>query len=248
MNSLLFEGEPLGPVDTLREIESGAYQHVQELVEAGVLPIDTFLRLDTVGENSEHRRSILLDLSTYEDDTDRQLLITRNVIYGQVPRALITWYPSMARETLHTNYDEPYLVKYDLVDVIRERRVVEGKTVTEAPKDKRWRPPEDIENAQCQRMAHALWSVMAKRIVPEWLKTSALDYYYRPHKIGPGHVVLDSSEQVMRRDIVRSIALGVSHIRNIYDESVKTGVRGIGAQGRADIRTLLAEQYPEFYN
>lgn len=246
---------PDGPVDILMLLEPSAYKHVQAQVDSGALPADTFLRLDTVGDGSltqtvaeqnSRRWQILLELDTAAGDNMRLSLATRNLIYGEPPRALLSWNPRADADMLHTAYDVPYLVKPDLVEVIKARRADEGKTILVVPKDRRWRPPEDQEQAQCQRIAHAVWRVLANRIMPEWLEPSALADFYRPIKRGS---VLDvgSGEAEMRRSIVGAVALKTTHIKSVYDESMATGVQGIGPVGRQDLRKLLAEEYPELH-
>lgn len=241
----------------LKVLEPEAYHRVQSSVDEGVLPLDTFLRLDSLGDGTPDETDVesrslrwktLLELSAFAEAPEHLPPRTRNMLYSEPPRALLAWNPSDDAKTLHTAYDRPYLLRNDLSDVIKERRVLEEKTVTVVPRDRRWRPPEEIEHGQCQRIAHGLWRVLAKRIMPEWLEPEALDHFYRPYRNGTSlEVGAIDDPQIMNRRIVGAIALKVTHIKEIYDESLRTGVSGIGPIGKQDLRTLLADEYPELY-
>lgn len=241
-----------GPLDILKVTEAEDYAIVEDLVERGVLPGDTFLRLDSIGDRTPDpddpevslRSTILFQLSSCADAPEHLPPQTRNLIFGEAPRALLVWDVGRSTKRLHTKYERPFLVKPDLTQVIKERREQEGKTVTEVPRDRRWLPPEIVEESQCSRIAHGLWRVIAQRIMPEWLKPEAVEQYYRPHKHGTT-IDLGLDPQAMNRRIVSAVALDVQHIRSIYEESLNEGVIGIGKVGRQDLRTLLADEYPD---
>ena len=244
---------PDGPVDILRVIEPDAYLRVSEMVEKGVLPADTIVRLDSIGdgvpdstraESANLRWLTLMELDDSAGVPEHMSVLTRNLIFGEPPRALLSWDPEGDAQMLHTAYDAPFLVRNDLAEVIKERRVDEGKTVTEVPDDRRWRPPEAVERGQCLRIAHNLWFTLSQRVMPEWLETDALGSFYRPHKQG---ATIDMGEDVrtMSRRIVGAVALKITHIKDIFDEAMSEGVSGIGPVGKTDLRALLAEEYPE---
>lgn len=244
---------PDGPIDMLQLLEPGAYTCVEELVASGVLPSDTFLRLDSLGdgtsyfseiEGASQRWAVLVEISEYDGNADNLSLFARNILFGEPPKALLSWHPDRDGEMLHSQYEHPYLTRLDLADVIEERRAEEGTAVQEVPLDKRWKPPNEIERTQCLRIAHKLWSILARRIMPEWLETGDLEYYFRPQKEG-NNIELASSQQEMNRLIVSAVALSVVHIKNVYDEALDVGVKNIGPIGKRDLRVLLAEEYPE---
>lgn len=246
---------PDGPVDVLTILEPDAYVHVQQLVDSGVLPEDTFLRLNAIGDGTADTRKgwdgnlrwqILLELAEHGENPDHLSPLARNIILGETPRAFLCWDPESEAKLLHTNYDPPFLLKNDLVDVIKARREIEAKTVRVVPQDRRWRPAEQVEQAQCSRIAHGLWSVLARRIMPEWLDQRSIADFYRPVKLGT-KIELGSSNQEINRRVVGAVALSAAHIKEIYDEACEEGVAGIGPVGRIDLRTLLAEEYPELY-
>jgi hypothetical protein len=254
MNFMELLQEPDGPLDLLKITEAEDYAIVQELVEEGVLPEDTFIRLDSIGDNVPDpdtpevslRRSILYQLVSCAEAPEHLNPFTRNLIFGEPPRAMLVWDIGKDTSRLHTSYQRPFVVKPDLVQVIKERREEEGKTVTEVPDDRRWRHPDLVEEAQCQRIAHGLWRVMAQRIMPEWLKPESLHEFYRPHKKG-NTIDVGLDPHIMNRRIVGAVALNISHIYDIYIESTREGVIGIADVGRRDLRTLLADEYPELH-
>lgn len=252
--------EPDGHVDIARVIDGDAYNKVQEHIARGDLPSDTMLRLDSLGDNTplpdtkqtvvarSFRWSLLIQLAESGGDTTKMSPLARNVIFGDRPKVILCWNPEADAHQLHTEYDPPFFIRQDLAEVIRERRIREGKTVTEVPDDRRWRPPEHIEFMQCYRISHGIWRVLANRIAPEYLRPDDLRNYYRPRKYSTRDGLgLDEGvdDLIVRREIIKALAFNVEHIRNIYDESCKDGVRGIGPVGRDDLRTLLAEEYPE---
>lgn len=246
-------GVPDGPFDVLRILEPDAFERVCLAVGSGALPADTFLRLDSLGdgtteasdvEQANLRWKTLLELDEFADRPESLPIRTRNLVYGEAPRALLVWRPKQMAHFLHTHYEEPFFVKHDLAEVIRQRRVEQGKTVMRVPHDRRWRPPEDIEWGQCMRISHAVWSVLASRIAPEWLESNALEYFYRAVKNGK-KIDIGEEPQEMHRRIVGAVALKSSHIKNVYDESLNVGVKGIGPVGNYDLGTLLSDEYPE---
>lgn len=255
--------QPDGHFDLVRLLESDAYDQVQQHIADGLLPDDTMLRLDSLGDNTplpddrqtavarSFRWSLIIQLAEFGDDLSRLSPLARNVVFGERPKVMLCWNPEADADRLHA-YDPPFFIREDMAEIIRERRVLQGKTITEVPEDRRWRPPEHIELMQCYRLSHGIWRVLANRIVPEFLRAEDLRNYYRPRKtnvrIGNEYGINFSEgadDLIVRREIISSIAFNVEHIRAIYDEACTDGVRGIGPVGRSDLRTLLAEEYPE---
>lgn len=249
-------GIPDGPFDLLRLLEPEAYARVEASIASGILPPDTFLRLDTLGDgtvdpddvnNRSLRWGVLLELADVCQMPENLTPRTRQIIFGDSPRAFIAWYWYLGDiDKLHTRYDESYLLKPDLTQVIRERRAEEGKTIEAVPDDRRYIDPAIMEESQCRRISHSLWRVLVQRIMPEWVEPANILDFYRPVKKGL-KIELDRELYEMVRALVGSVALRVDYIRDVYDEAVEVGVKGIGPVGLKDLRTLLAEEYPELY-
>lgn len=245
---------PDGPVDTLPILEAEKYLELLALINAGHYPPDTLLRLDSACEQRvpsardpiASRPQVLHELVDNVNSQDRLSPYTRSLIFGETPKALLIWDHEEYHKLLAA-YKPSYYLKDHLVNVIRQRRVDEAKTVKVVPEDRRWQPPDQVELSQCMRIAHRLWHTLANRIIPEWVKPDTVHSYYRLHKSG---TLLDGgcNSYVVERRVIGAIALRADFIRGIYEESLdKTGVPNIGPLGRTDLRTLLADEYSELY-
>lgn len=251
---------PDGHFDMLRLLEPEALAEVESQIGLGALPPDTMFRLDSLGDNTpmpgsepevrarSQRWDIILQLAGHGPNLDKLSPLARRVVFGGPLKAMLVWNPEPEAKRLHTEFDPPFLIRKDLAEIIRERRIREGKTITEVPDDRRWRPPEQVEFMQYYRLSHGLWRALANRITPEYLQTDDLRHYYRPRKrTRKDGFGLDEGESdvIVRREIVSAIVFNIAHIKNIYDEATSTGVRGIGPVGRQDLRSLLDEEYLE---
>lgn len=253
---------PDGRVDFVRYLEPEAYEQVDGYIRSGTLPADTMFRLDSLGDRTpdpndspgidgrSFRWKLILELAEHGDQPTKLTPAARRVVFGDQLMAMLVWNPDPEAHRLHTEFDPPFLIRSDLAKIIEERRIREGKTIKErnVPRDSRYRPAEHLEFIQCMRLAHGLWRALAGRIAPEYVGPNDLSNYYRPFKstTRDGFRIDEGSDwMIMRREIVSAVALNVQHIKRIYDEAMDTKVIGIGPQGKVDLQTLLAEEYPE---
>jgi len=239
--------QPDGPIDLLSVLEAEKYRDLLGLVAEGVYPPDTLLRLDSIGDYTYFdddgeqliRPRVLDDLVTHSDDQTKLSVFTQSLLFGEEPKALLVWNQADVARINQTR-DLPYILKTDLADVIEARRVDQGKTVKVVPEDRRWRPPELVERAQCMRIAHGLWKVLARRVIPQWVDPNTVAQFYRTHKNGT--TIYEASDGIeVQRSVIGAIALRADHIRAIYDESQTHNVVGIGPVGKTDLRELLSD-------
>lgn len=251
---------PDGHIDMLQLLEPEALAEVKAKIASYELPSDTMYRLDSIGDNAPNpdsdlrvrdhslRWDIVLQLAEHGADANKLSPSARRIVFGGPLKAMLVWNPEPEAKRLHTEFDPPFLIRKDLAEIIRERRIREGKTITGVPEDRRWRPPEHVELMQCYRLSHGLWRALANRITPEYVQEKDLRHYYRPRKRtrNDGYGIDEGENDVIvSREIISAIVFSVPHIKAIYDEACSTGVRGIGPVGRQDLRCLLDEEYLE---
>lgn len=225
--------------------DADLYLDVQEKVDDGLLPHDTFLRLGCVGhleqddDGESIMRKMLTDLNDNYADTDALHPDTRALFFGELPPALLDWNGPVF-EKYTRSQSQMYYRKGNLVDVIERRRQVEGKTIDEPLMDRRLRR----EISVCRSLAHGVWRALVREAHPEWLDDQNMERYYQP-AMNTVSITFDMEPELMRRRIVSVAVLSDELVRSMYERATATGIKGIGKVGLTDIRSMLAEEHPE---
>lgn len=246
--------EPVGlPFDLYDydQYHSGIEGKVNELIEAGRLPFDTFFRLASVGykaEDTDEGYSIYLnyilmhDMVEHADAPDLMRPETQEVLYDELPDAIVD-VNSSTNYRSYAKLEPMYYRRIDLARAIQRRRLDTGQALPEAPYDRRLHVVHQDEWSRCRRIAWPIWRLMVQRFHPEWLETP--EDYYPSAYIGMFAVVYSISEPRMKRGIVSHAVFSDPLVLSIYEEAVATGVRGIGPLGKEDLRLLLLDEHPE---
>lgn len=225
--------------------DHGVVGDVNQLIDEGQLPSDTMFRLMAVGREATSSGRLLnyilmQDMVKHVDSPDKMKDRTQEVLYGKLPDAVVDI-------NMRINYKEYpkldvlYYSIFDLARSIRHRREATGQAIPQQPYDRRLHTQQDERN-RCLGLAKPLWRTIVNRFHPEWIAN--------PHSQYPSGFVsfmtyYEIGEKLMQRGIVFNAVISDALVKSIYDESVETGVKGIGPVGREDLRLMLLEQHPD---
>lgn len=245
--------------ERLNRIDYLAYTTAWKLVNEGVLPADSRLRLSVVapyqpvipGSKVDLLDFVMDDIARFAHRPDQMHPEVYELLFGDAPDAIMI-YPGFVadegrRREVYTVDEDLYYCVSALAKVIQERREEQGRTVTaEQVKAKGWHmSTADAETFLCTGLARPMWSNMVRRYHPEWIEFS--DYYYVPHTsflYGVPHTVGKATEV---RRVIEQVALSDMLVHQFYEEAMEYGVRGVGPMGKDSLRRLLAEEHPELY-
>lgn len=224
---------------------------VNELIESGALPYDTFFRLTSVGQKADQEPGntrefmnygLMRDMVDHIDDPDKMRPETRELLWGELPDAVVD-INSRTNYWFYSGLDPIYYRMVDLAEVVKQRRQATGQTLPDEPYNGRLHTRTQEEWARCCGIARPIWRLIVKRFHPEWLENPG-DYFYSAY-IGTFATVYTIGEPRMRRGIVNHAVISDALVKTIYEEAASIGVRGIGRVGKEDLRVLLAEEHPE---
>lgn len=227
----------------------------EDAIEAGIiaghLPQDTYFRLRAIGQcqtdwkDGRNRLAfnIAEDIAKNTQHPDQMRSDTQTLLWGERPDAVIDWEQTLHKDAYST-LDVMYYRMANLARVIKRQRQEENRTIKEVPDD--WYiSPERFEQKRCFGLARPIWRVIVQRIHPEWLAQP--DSYCQRTVYGIWGSRNELSDQTMRRYIVGAAVISDEVVLNIYDESKRIGVKGIGPKGREALRELLSDEHPELY-
>ncbi len=228
-----------------------AGNQVEALISEDVLPFDALFRLSSVGHrvvDQECSRqypktlewNLLQDMITHANEPDSMRGDTRELLLGELPKAIIDPDSYRNRE-FYAQLDPMYYRLADLANAIKRRRADEGETLTEAPASSN-RSIERLERGRCLGLARPLWRVMVQRVRPEWLENP--EDYYHP-TLSFFNEVPQASERTMRSRVIARTVLSDTVVVDTYYEAVETGVVNIGPSGKESLRYLLVDEHPE---
>jgi|GEM_PF-3029187 len=220
-------------------------------IAAGSLPWDTYFRVRVVGtqevdplDPAERRRllfSIAEDLAKHGATPELLRPDTHKLIYGDLPNAVLDFEQSHSSRKAYAKLEPMFYRLADLIRTIKQQRAFNGQTITECMPDS-YLTPEELERSRCRSLARPLWKIIVERTHPEWLRRN--DVYCQS-----GFFSFDRSyewsESTRRRKIIGAAVISDEVVYDIYDESVRTGVKGIGPKGRGSLRELLCDEHPE---
>lgn len=228
----------------------GEVRTVNELIEDGKLPFDTFFRLASVGYMADHATgdsstylnyNLMLDMVRHIDAPDSMRAETQEILYGELPNAIVD-VNSRSNYPAYTRLDPLYYRMRDLVRAVKQRRLETGQTLPDDSFDGRLHVRDQDEWSRCKGIARPLWKLMVKRFHPKWLETPS--DYFRSYHIS-FNTVYYIGKAAMRYGVVSHAVFSDPLVLSIYNEAITTGVRGIGPKGKEDLRLLLSEEHPE---
>lgn len=229
-------------------------RELEELIEDGTLPHDTFFRLagvpnrltDPLDESdypSLLTANLIHDMLANYDNPDAMRADTRNVLWGELPDALVD--PNLFRgnEDVYKQVDPLYYTMTDLAQIIKEKREEASRSIPEMGFEKRSQTVQD-EWSRCVGIARPIWRTIVQRKHPEWLEDPSP--YYPSSYIGHFCVVYEIGPKRMKRGVVTCAVLSDPLVHDVYEEVVATKVKGgIGKGGQESLRRLLMDEHPE---
>lgn len=245
------ESEQIGLPFLLDEYEHfGVAGHVNQLIEAGQLPPDTFFRLASTGYKVDHDRNpnrhlsyaLMCDMVDHAEKPDTMRTDTQELLWGDLPDAIVD-VNSRINYRSYPMLDPMYYRMMDLVSAVHQRRVAAGQALADEPFNRRLHVRLQDERSRCLGIARPLWRLMVNRFHPEWLETPK--EHFPSTCIGDISTVYFLGERTMRHGIVSHAVLSDPLVMQVYEEATSTGVKGIGKVGKEDLRLLLSEEHPE---
>ncbi len=238
----------------------GLRDRVAELCASGLLPLGTDLILSTVDEfrgfsGYGARIAAYRELTSQVDGGTSISSDIQKILDSGFPDVIFN-FPDYSMEFLNKiverSCDEVYYGKSDMVEVVRGRRELQGKTVLEPFFDS-FGATNFTEESICSGIAQKFWGSLLRRARPEWLDPAKVYDFVDPeysftHKGKVLHIDLGSANS--KKPVGEMIARAVfsdSILCDVFNEAVETGVRGIGSVGLCDLRFLLSEEHPELH-
>lgn len=231
---------------------SALIHSVESHIDAGRVPYDTLFRLASIGANQIDATGgrelrliwvVLNDINEHADNPTSMRAETHALLFGEPPDAVIDQVQTQVNRESYKQLDQMYYRLADFATVIKERRALRGKTVTEVPR--RWDfTPDELETNWCYRLARPIWRTIIQKRHPEWLDRPE-DYYTPTISFNE---VYYAGEKLMRRRLVGAAVLGDALVSSFYSEAREIGIRGVGPEGKETLRQLLEEEHPELHH
>lgn len=222
---------------------------IDKAVRTDKLPFDTWFRLRTVGayqpdwmqSDASLSRNIGEDIAKNIDDPSEMRPDSHRLLWGEIPDAVVD-VDHYTNRFAYPKLETMYYRLPNLARIIKRQRSEAGQTIAEVPE--RWYvTPEEYENSRCFGLARPIWRTIIQRIHPEWLKNP--EYYWSRTQYTIHGSYYELGDHSLRRRVIDAAVISDEVVYDIYDESVRTGVKGIGPKGRESLRDLLAEEHPE---
>lgn len=228
-------------------------KQLQDLVYKKVLPPDVLFRAMHIGayepasSSSEKRQGMYWNtianaIQHTSNPSDAQPLTQELIFNSVLPDTVIdteTW----RTKELYQHLTSLYWSRGALGKIILQRRAAEGVALTDSRNEFHWTwETEWLEKNRCKGLAQGVWRALIRRLRPDILEHPR--WFYPDTHISMNGT-RELSERTIRRNAIACTKIKDETMRELYDEMITTGMKGIGSVGRRDIAAMLASEHPD---